>query len=363
VRQVRLADIRCAANPGGPCLDAHRAERGATIQLNGRNLAGTTQVVFYGARGPADDTVAAVQSSQATRAVASVPTGALSGPIAVVDAAGRRSARWEGLLVDVPNSFSFRPASALPGVAVGLLQPRTIFFAGMQKAIFTFKVTGGRPVDVEVDLVRLADNAVVRTWKRMAVPPGVTQRVAWDGAVAGRPQKPGRYAFRANVPGAVGARAAAASPENQDAVNLMGYVFPIKGPHQFGMGAGQFGAARRGHTHQGQDTFARCGTPLVAARGGKVIYAGYHALAGYYVVIDGKGTGVDFAYMHLRQPALVVTGETVYTGQQIGEVGDTGDAVGCHLHFEEWTAPGWYKGGHPFDPLPDLKRWDVPGTA
>jgi len=66
--------------------------------------------------------------------------------------------------------------------------------------------------------------------------------------------------------------------------------------------------------------------------------------------------------MHLRQPALVVTGETVYTGQQIGEVGDTGDAVGCHLHFEEWTQPGWYKGGHPYDPLPDLKRWDVPAA-
>ena len=36
------------------------------------------------------------------------------------------------------------------------------------------------------------------------------------------------------------------------------------------MSAGRFGAARRGHVHQGQDVFARCGTPLVAARGGKV---------------------------------------------------------------------------------------------
>ena len=75
-------------------------------------------------------------------------------------------------------------------------------------------------------------------------------------------------------------------------------------------------------------------------------------------MIDGKGTGVDYAYMHLRQRAAVRLGDRVYTGQEIGEVGDTGDAAGCHLHFEEWSAPGWYDGGRPVDPLPDLKRWD-----
>ena len=40
-----------------------------------------------------------------------------------------------------------------------------------------------------------------------------------------------------------------------------------------------------------------------------------------------------------------------------GSSAQTGDADGCHLHFEIWTAPGWYSGGAPIDPLPTLRSW------
>jgi murein DD-endopeptidase MepM/ murein hydrolase activator NlpD len=61
--------------------------------------------------------------------------------------------------------------------------------------------------------------------------------------------------------------------------------------------------------------------------------------------------------MHLRDPSLWPTGSRVHTGQLIGFVGQTGDASVCHLHFEIWTAPGWYSGGSPIDPLPSLRAW------
>ena len=77
------------------------------------------------------------------------------------------------------------------------------------------------------------------------------------------------------------------------------------------------------------------------------------------MVIDGKGTPYDTAYMHLAEPTPLKTGEPVRTGQPIGIVGDTGDATACHLHFELWAAPGWYEGGSPVDPLPFLKKWDA----
>ncbi|HST93012.1 MAG TPA: M23 family metallopeptidase, partial [Brevundimonas sp.] len=119
------------------------------------------------------------------------------------------------------------------------------------------------------------------------------------------------------------------------------------------------GAPRSGHIHQGQDVIAACNTPLRAASGGYVRVNSFQAGgAGYYVVIRSAATLEDYAYMHLAAPASVAKGATIPTGTPIGVVGATGDATGCHLHFEMWTVPGWYTGGAPYDPLPSLKLWD-----
>ena len=138
-------------------------------------------------------------------------------------------------------------------------------------------------------------------------------------------------------------------------------VFPVRGTHTFGGAASRFGAGRSGHTHQGQDVMAACGVPLVSATAGTVQTTGYQSSAGNYVVIRAAAPVQDQVYMHLQAAPLVGKGATLAAGQAIGTVGATGNAQGCHLHFEIWSAPGWYDGGAPVDPLPQLKAWEAAG--
>jgi len=142
------------------------------------------------------------------------------------------------------------------------------------------------------------------------------------------------------------------------ALGAAGYVFPVPDLHNFGGAQARFGAPRSGHSHQGQDVFAPCGTRVFAAHAGNVKARSYQGAAGYYLVIDGLD-GSDTVYMHLMKHSWAVVGTLLYAGQQIGKVGQSGNASGCHLHFEHWTAPGWYGGGYPIDPLPELLQWDA----
>jgi murein DD-endopeptidase MepM/ murein hydrolase activator NlpD len=215
---------------------------------------------------------------------------------------------------------------------------------------------------LEVTLVRVDGGAVVKKWSPAPPSLGEVGSVSWNGMSSTRAAAPaGRYAFRLVAGSAAGAiaRSAPDGDSRRDALDLRPAIFPVRGKHDYGSSGARFGAGRSGHSHQGQDVMAACGTPLVAARGGEVKAKQYQSNAGYYIVIDGQGTDVDYAYMHLRAPSAYNVGDRVYTGDQIGLVGDTGDAVGCHLHFEEWSGPGWYSGGSPFDPLADLKAWDA----
>ncbi len=125
-------------------------------------------------------------------------------------------------------------------------------------------------------------------------------------------------------------------------------AFPIRGPYEIWTGLGD------GRGHEGADIGASCKTPLVAVGAGKVKVAKYHYRAGNYAVIDLNGSDLDLAYMHMIEPAGVKIGQRVSAGQVIGYVGDTGNASGCHLHFEVWKG-GYYEGGSPIDPLAFLK--------
>jgi murein DD-endopeptidase MepM/ murein hydrolase activator NlpD len=277
-----------------------------------------------------------------------------------------------------PPSQSGTPDPAPSAGALSLISaktsPRKSFYYGVRTPRLRYEIGSDQATnDLRIDVIGPAGE-VVKSFYRNDVAPNSPDSVAWDGAVAGgRPAPNGRYSFRISSQSVDPAaqqtlqrsiqearRRAASSASGSFSLGfaLYGYAFPILGAHDYGGAGGRFGAGRAGHSHEGQDVMAACGTPLVAARGGVVQYSGYQALAGNYVVIDGKGTGFDTAYMHLLEPSPLQAGTAVRTGQPIGVVGQTGDATACHLHFELWTAPGWYEGGSPIDPLPFLERWD-----
>jgi murein DD-endopeptidase MepM/ murein hydrolase activator NlpD len=126
-------------------------------------------------------------------------------------------------------------------------------------------------------------------------------------------------------------------------------TFPVDGAHAYGDGFGD-----RGGSHKGQDVMADCGTPLRAVKDTKVRRVATEAAAGRYVVFHDGDSGEDYVYMHMSAVDVAV-GDSVNAGERVGSVGRTGDATACHLHFEEWTAPGWYAGGQAKDPLALLK--------
>lgn len=84
--------------------------------------------------------------------------------------------------------------------------------------------------------------------------------------------------------------------------------------------------------HNGVDMAAAQGTPIYAAKSGKVTTASYQAGgAGYYVSIN-HGDGFSSVYMHMTH-FIVSPGQYVTAGQVIGYVGSTGGSTGPHLHF------------------------------
>jgi murein DD-endopeptidase MepM/ murein hydrolase activator NlpD len=96
--------------------------------------------------------------------------------------------------------------------------------------------------------------------------------------------------------------------------------------------------------HPAIDIAAHSGTPVVAAAGGTVIYAGWKTtgggIGGGIVVWISHGGGLYTTYNHLSSE-IVGVGQRVSAGQRIGSVGMTGAATGPHLHFEVWASLPW----------------------
>lgn len=115
---------------------------------------------------------------------------------------------------------------------------------------------------------------------------------------------------------------------------------------------------RNGRIHQGID-FSTNGTgeafpgaDIPASFGGTVSHAegghsnldgsgfGNHVILNHGVINDRQ---IYTVYAHMVSTPLVSNGDTVSKGQIIGNVGNTGNSYGAHLHFETHIAnPGNY---------------------
>ena len=116
------------------------------------------------------------------------------------------------------------------------------------------------------------------------------------------------------------------------------YSGPV--PDDATVGSGIFGWPASGSItngyygfHPGLDIGGWVGAPVLAADSGHVVVAGWDGTGyGNMIVID-HSNGFQTLYAHL-QSVYVEAGTDVAKGQQIGEMGSTGNSTGPHLHFE-----------------------------
>ena len=105
-----------------------------------------------------------------------------------------------------------------------------------------------------------------------------------------------------------------------------GWIWPVNGTLTSPFGY------RWGRLHEGIDISVPEGTPVRAAKPGRVILAAYTGGYGNYTCVD-HGGGLSSCYAH-QSSFAVSPGDQVAQGDVIGYSGNTGSSTGPHLHFE-----------------------------
>jgi len=159
------------------------------------------------------------------------------------------------------------------------------------------------------------------------------------------------------------AASAAAAPRKQ----TPRLIFPVVGTVAY---TDDFGDARAGGRHEGNDILAARHAPAVAVEAGKVEFWTTSAQAGCMLYLRGA-SGTTYLYIHLNNdltsrndnrgqcvagtayaPGLK-SGMRVAAGELIGFVGDSGDANGIHPHLHFEVHPN---GGAAVDPYSFLQK-------
>lgn len=109
------------------------------------------------------------------------------------------------------------------------------------------------------------------------------------------------------------------------------FIKPINGTISSGFGARNPTTASVPKNHTGTDIAAEKGTKILSATEGKVTLASSTGDYGNHLKIQTND--ITLVYAHCNK-LYVKEGENVKQGQEIAEVGATGNATGPHLHFE-----------------------------
>lgn len=124
------------------------------------------------------------------------------------------------------------------------------------------------------------------------------------------------------------------SQEEQDIQNIKNtssFIKPVEGviSSKYGQRETATGSVPKNHT--GTDIAANLGTKIVAATDGEVVLASEEGDYGKHLKIQiGE---VSIIYAHCNN-LYVKQGDKITQGQEIAEVGSTGNSTGPHLHFE-----------------------------
>jgi len=107
------------------------------------------------------------------------------------------------------------------------------------------------------------------------------------------------------------------------------FLWPVPSSNKTSSGFGQ----RWGRNHEGMDIPGRVGSHIVAASEGVVVYSG-NEIGGYgNITVIAHKNGFFTVYAHAKMN-FTKSGQRVYRGQVIAQIGMTGRTYGPHLHFE-----------------------------
>lgn len=122
--------------------------------------------------------------------------------------------------------------------------------------------------------------------------------------------------------------------EEQDIMNVKNttsFIKPIEGTISSTYGFRETATGSVPKNHTGTDIAATTGTKIKSATDGQVVLASEEGDYGKHIKIQIGEVSIIYAHCNAL---YVKEGDIVTQGQEIAEVGSTGNSTGLHLHFE-----------------------------